>query len=287
MIVVTRYAEEKLMALCRKIGGSPNAWRAVSFSFGHFNKDYRDEVRLQIVVNMIKSNMLEEEQARLYFCQDGTLVVTAFAARKEALESVQRALHQAFPDEDGHVNSSRIFDMSVDMKSFMEFAEQKCLQAHDVEVERLNKGEEERPRKIQVDEAYAKEVLSRRANRRDLHVMLVEDDLFTLRLVSKIVDEHVVIRAMDGVDAVETYMLNAPDIVFLDIDLPSMTGLQVLEKILAFDPDAYVVMLSGNSQMENVSKAVRLGAKGFVAKPFPKEKLLNYVNIYQVEKKSA
>ena len=61
----------------------------------------------------------------------------------------------------------------------------------------------------------------------------------------------------------------------------------MLGQILGFDPQAYVVMLSGNSYMEDVTKAMKAGAKGFVTKPFPKDKLLNYIKLYETERKSG
>ena len=74
-----------------------------------------------------------------------------------------------------------------------------------------------------------------------------------------------------------SYVNKAPDVLFLDIGLPDINGHEVLEKLFKLDPDAYVVMFSGNGDKENIMKAVELGAKGFVGKPFSQEKLLQYI----------
>ena len=81
----------------------------------------------------------------------------------------------------------------------------------------------------------------------------------------------------DGQGALMGYVNKAPDVLFLDIGLPDIDGHAVLEKIFKLDPDAYVVMFSGNKDRDNVMKAVELGAKGFVGKPFTSEKLLQYI----------
>ncbi len=78
--------------------------------------------------------------------------------------------------------------------------------------------------------------------------------------------------------ALDKYTNIAPDILFLDINLPDVTGHELLEKILILDPDAYVIMLSGNCDRDNITQAISKGAKGFIAKPFTKDKLFQYID---------
>lgn len=117
-----------------------------------------------------------------------------------------------------------------------------------------------------------------RKTRKSHYVMIVEDDPMTRRMVSNAFKEqYAVVTAANAQDAVANYLLYAPDIVFLDISLPDASGFDVLKDILAVDPDAYVVMFSGNSYLDNVTSALNTGAAGFVAKPFKKENLVRYV----------
>lgn len=117
-----------------------------------------------------------------------------------------------------------------------------------------------------------------RKSRLPLHVMLVEDDPVTRRLVTGAFKEnYALITAENAEEAVANYLLHAPDIVFLDIGLPDTSGFDVLRQILLSDPEAYVVMFSGNSYLDNVTSALSAGASGFVAKPFKKEKLRHYI----------
>jgi two-component system chemotaxis response regulator CheY len=111
-----------------------------------------------------------------------------------------------------------------------------------------------------------------------LQVMLVEDDPVTRRMVSNIFkDKYAMITAKDALEAVANYMMYAPDIVFLDINLPDVSGFHVLHQIMACDPHAYVVMFSGHGYLDNITTALGNGASGFVAKPFRKEKLTHYI----------
>lgn len=122
------------------------------------------------------------------------------------------------------------------------------------------------------------EAKQRRSTRMPLHVMVVEDDLLTRRIVSAAFkDNYAIITAANAEEAIANYLFYAPDIVFLDIGLPDVNGFDVLHQILASDQDAFVVMFSGNSYLDNVTAALSQGASGFIAKPFKKEKMRHYI----------
>jgi len=117
-----------------------------------------------------------------------------------------------------------------------------------------------------------------RKARQPQYVMLVEDDHLTKRMVSNILKEnYALVTAGNAAEAVAIYLMYAPDIVFLDIGLPDASGFAVLKQIMRTDPEAYVVMFSGNSYIDNITKALNAGASGFVPKPFKKERLNHYI----------
>lgn len=119
---------------------------------------------------------------------------------------------------------------------------------------------------------------NRRKSRMPLHVMLVEDDPVTRRLVTSTFKEsYALITAANAEEAIAGYLLHAPDIVFLDINLPDASGLSVLGQIMESDPEAYVVMFSGNSYLDNITTSLGTGASGFVAKPFKKDRMYHYI----------
>lgn len=124
------------------------------------------------------------------------------------------------------------------------------------------------------------ESLSERRAKRDKPVILiVEDDPFSQRLVAKSLEETFgTFTASSGQEALFSYIRNAPDIVFLDIGLPDVNGLELLLKISEIDTASHIVMLSGNGSQGNIIKALENGAKGFVAKPFSREKLHQHIH---------
>ena len=75
-----------------------------------------------------------------------------------------------------------------------------------------------------------------------------------------------------------------PDILFLDIQMPEMDGHEILLKVKEKMPGLYVVMVSGNSDIENVKKAIELGANGFLVKPLNSNKLAECVDTYRNNK---
>ncbi len=123
--------------------------------------------------------------------------------------------------------------------------------------------------------AHAKKL---RQNRSPQFIMVVEDDPITRRIVTNsFKDNYALITAQNAQEAVADYMMYAPDVVFLDIGLPDSSGFEVLDLLVACDPDAYVVMFSSHDHPDIVKKAKKSGASGFVSKPFKKEDMRGYI----------
>lgn len=75
-------------------------------------------------------------------------------------------------------------------------------------------------------------------------------------------------EARDGVSALGLIQRTLPDLVCLDVNMPGMTGIDVLKTVRAQHPDIRVVMITGDSSMNTVREAVGYGAVGFIVKPF-------------------
>ncbi|WP_016955677.1 response regulator [Catenovulum agarivorans] len=81
------------------------------------------------------------------------------------------------------------------------------------------------------------------------------------------------VEAENAEETFERYQTEKPNIVFLDIMLDEEDGLAVFEQLLARDANAKVAIISAHSTADNVKKAMSLGAKGFLVKPFQPKKL--------------
>lgn len=86
-----------------------------------------------------------------------------------------------------------------------------------------------------------------------------------------------VYEAADGLQAVDQYNEINPDLVFMDITMPNMDGLEALKTIKSQHPDAKVIMCSAMGQESMVIDAVKSGAKDFIVKPFKPDRILKAV----------
>jgi CheY-like chemotaxis protein len=113
-----------------------------------------------------------------------------------------------------------------------------------------------------------------------LVILLVEDHAIFARSVKTALNKHKVIFARSVEEAIEHYKQEIPDIVLLDINLPDGTGYDALKEIREFDPESFVVMLTGSSQKEDVVKSKELNCSGYILKPPTNEKLEKYIDEY-------
>ncbi|MBV7273368.1 response regulator [Clostridium sp. PL3] len=105
-------------------------------------------------------------------------------------------------------------------------------------------------------------------------ILIVDDAVFmriSLRAMLEKNGFEVVGEASDGLEAIEKYFVLKPDIVTMDITMPKMDGVEALGAIKSKDPNAKVVMISALGQESWVKKAVMIGAKGFVVKPYKED----------------
>ena len=112
-------------------------------------------------------------------------------------------------------------------------------------------------------------------------VLIAEDTAFMRMVIKNILTDkghEVVAEALDGEDCINKYEEFRPDIVFMDIVMPNMEGIDALKRIMEIDPDAKVIMCSSIGQQSVITEAIKLGAKDFIMKPFEVEKVLDVVD---------
>ncbi|MEM7415750.1 MAG: sigma-54 dependent transcriptional regulator [Gemmatimonadota bacterium] len=85
---------------------------------------------------------------------------------------------------------------------------------------------------------------------------------------------HEVEQAEDGQGGIDLAASSHPDVIFLDVKMPGMDGLDALERIRENDPSAVVIMISGHGTIDTAVEATRRGAYDFLQKPLDTDRLL-------------
>jgi DNA-binding NtrC family response regulator len=107
-------------------------------------------------------------------------------------------------------------------------------------------------------------------------ILIVDDDKdlrFNLSCVLK-EEGHEVIDVSDGKQALNALAKKAPDLVLLDIKLPGMGGVELLQEIKGKWNNLPIIMLTANSDVKSAVKAMKLGAYDYITKPFDDEELI-------------
>lgn len=111
--------------------------------------------------------------------------------------------------------------------------------------------------------------------------VLVVDDLPMMRQALRDVIEEagfvVAGEAIDGNQGLVAYMEHKPDVVLLDIVMPKLDGIAALKQLVRIDPDARVIMCSALGEQALIFRAIQLGARDFIVKPFRPQRVVESI----------
>lgn len=102
------------------------------------------------------------------------------------------------------------------------------------------------------------------------HKLLIVDDSDNIRFSfsSAFSGDYAVLTASEGLAAVELVKTERPDLVFLDINMPGISGIETLKLIKETGVPAIIWMLTGVEDLAIVTKTLGMGASGYITKPF-------------------
>lgn len=202
---------------------------------------------------LLLDRIFQDPDARGIRFADNDMAFVSRVATQRHYAELCAHLSQAFPEDAALVGQlCQIHELPTDSEKLYAFMEEKSARQPD--------GETVPPAAvIRKVETYHEPTLSRdlissipqrRSKRPNFIVHLIEDDNLSRALFCTALRDHCqTILSRTGTQAMEDYAIHAPDIVFLDIGLPDISGQRLLEKILAIDPQAYTPGRWGSSAL--------------------------------------
>jgi len=236
---------------------------------------------------------LSDIDGQLYFCSDGDVAVVWRGRFKEIMEAIISVVSNAFPQLlDGHAKEEifRFYDSKVNGEDLRLLFR-----------ERLNKVTAASPQaKIETQLASRKvlapakeaqfsneqlwmlhKTIPLRRFKKMPDILIVDDQAFSLKLLMGLLeDQYPCHTARTGAEAIAAYAEYAPCIALLDVELPDISGHALAALFKKYDPDSFIVMVTGNNYVSDVVAANTNKVQGFVVKPFNKQKIFSRVEAY-------
>lgn len=91
-------------------------------------------------------------------------------------------------------------------------------------------------------------------------------------------DDYYVLLAETGRQAIDILEKNYSDLILMDIRLPDINGIDLLDKLKTMDPNMEIIMVTAVKEIQTVVKAIKLGAYEYIVKPFVVEEVINTIN---------
>ena len=287
MRIISQNSEERLLRDLRSLWQDNPQYRCLQLKFSQtekYNKEWADTISAELTL------FFEDMFLDIYVCEDHDIfIINRTMTHKRVAQFLPHLRPKLGLARDEISGLASLYEIGIDWAILRSLCEKKIdtirLEKDLAKQEKENKhhkddiNTEEKSQTIK--EANEEMVLSlprRRKNRKVTEILVIEDDPLSQRLISNALKDTCSCTIIsEGKKACMTYLIKAPDILFLDIGLPDISGHEVLKSIFEIDPEAYVIMFSGNGDKENVLKAIDIGAKGFLGKPFTLDKLMQYI----------
>ncbi len=125
------------------------------------------------------------------------------------------------------------------------------------------------------------------------NIFVVDDDRYVLDSVTTLLRDHgfSVSAFSSGHDAIKRFVSEPVDLVLTDVNMPGITGIELLEKIRFLDRDTPVLLMTAYADLDTAVQAIQMGAFDFIIKPYRPpylihaiEKGINYKRLTNIEK---
>ena len=87
-----------------------------------------------------------------------------------------------------------------------------------------------------------------------------------------------IVEAVNGVEAINSYLQHHPEVTIVDIHMPGINGLETAKEIFLIEKNAKILICSGSWYESEINEALTIGIKGVIQKPFNLEVLATSIN---------
>ncbi len=110
-------------------------------------------------------------------------------------------------------------------------------------------------------------------------ILVVDDSALMRRLLQRMLEPrgYQIAQAIDAASAIEGYTAEEADVVLLDLNLGSTSGLDVLAQLRTLDPGVRVVMVTADTEESTRTAVAQAGARGFLSKPLEPQTLVDAI----------
>jgi len=276
MKLIQESPEHHFLTFLEKIKKEPGGWLGYRFALSgklqhadliskpeHIKgKIHRLQKESADLTQELAKRLKDDSTAMLYQFADSDVVLLV----RPGKDSEREAVHAVFTALEAKIGKELCehHNLMKDLYAYQKLADERFLSANRMKAY-----------DALADANRVQSIPLRRERRDDPVIMIVEDDRFTASYAATILNkDYDIVIAKSGEEAVILYIEHAPDMVFLDIHLPGLDGIDTLRALRKADPEAFVFMLSVDTVKTNIVAATNEGAAGFLKKPFGKERLL-------------
>lgn len=244
-------------------------------------------------------DVLRHNEARLYFCHDGDLVIMWKGNLKDIRDTLVYTLKQYYKDKlDGVPDDEvfRFYDTMVQAEELQILMRDKIDRLPEAPVVEPNAATAHPKPDLEVAVARPKpsytldqlQILSKalraRKRRRNIEILVVEDQDFSRKMLTGLLEKNWTCHAAkNGAEALQLYATHAPNICFLDVELPDANGHELAELFTANDPEKFIVMVTANHYVHDVVTAKQNRVDGFIVKPYNKQKIFHAVESHMIK----
>lgn len=120
-----------------------------------------------------------------------------------------------------------------------------------------------------------------------MKILIAEDEIYARKSMKKQIlelsvgREFHILEAQNGEQGLELFRQEEPDLIFTDIRMPKMDGLELLKEIKKEDPEAKVIMVSAYADFEYAKSAIKFGAEGYLLKPIEDAELEEFLRKFR------